>query len=580
MVPRNNPQIFWSRGPWTKDESPSMVANFLVPLKTQIQKARESRLYARFAAHPTLSWLPAVLFSAVCIFVFLTARFSFDFFRHNDYDVLPYAKQYMNPDWLPGDWYLNLKIGYRYAFNTVAGFLSDHLSFHLTKTVGRTLVAGLMALSFTALQRSVRMYALLILPVIAYFVQEQSFFSDESFLLRFEAKCFAYGFALLSLASLMKNRYKLMLASLGAALSFHVLIGIYAGFCTLWVVVIEGEHRRNWKILLKNSYIFFLAGFLGVYAVIVQLFSSSALTSGDIATASHIYVTMRVPHHVYPPSFGPIEIWGVALLKTCIPLVIPLFLGKNPLRQFAIYILSSLALVGIGLAIHHFGKIPLLKYYWFRYPATMIPLGYFVAIASMASMAYRRILTYSMGSAKILKGSSIVVTAVLTIALVGLNARYLHRPQFVTVPKPIPGPTLGEIWQTPITTEVSHPLRDWIQNNTSKDDIFLVDPQMDSFYVVAERARVVSFKHSPQSEKDILEWYRRLLDISGLQSIDKKGFACGPLLRRGYCQLSENQIAGLAEKYNFKYVIHRGCRKKLNFPVALRKWRYTIYRID
>ncbi|MGL5075030.1 MAG: DUF6798 domain-containing protein, partial [Waterburya sp.] len=34
----------------------------------------------------------------------------------NEVDVLPLAKQFVAPDWIPNDWYLNLETNYRALF--------------------------------------------------------------------------------------------------------------------------------------------------------------------------------------------------------------------------------------------------------------------------------------------------------------------------------------------------------------------------------------------------------------------------------------------------------------------------------
>ena len=54
----------------------------------------------------------------------------------------------------------------------------------------------------------------------------------------------------------------------------------------------------------------------------------------------------------------------------------------------------------------------------------------------------------------------------------------------------------------------------WIRNNTEKDTTFLSCPYHIGFYPVAQRAQFVSYKHLPQSEEGIIEWYERMLEVS------------------------------------------------------------------
>ena len=44
---------------------------------------------------------------------------------------------------------------------------------------------------------------------------------------------------------------------------------------------------------------------------------------------------------------------------------------------------------------------------------------------------------------------------------------------------------------------------EWIRHHTDRRATFLIDPTLDTFYVDAERAAFVSFKHAPQAERDL-----------------------------------------------------------------------------
>lgn len=55
----------------------------------------------------------------------------------NEVDVLPLARQFADPNWLPTDWYLNQPPGYRLLFQFLAGNLASRLGFLWTSILGR-----------------------------------------------------------------------------------------------------------------------------------------------------------------------------------------------------------------------------------------------------------------------------------------------------------------------------------------------------------------------------------------------------------------------------------------------------------
>ena len=139
--------------------------------------------------------------------VFLTFRYAFTAFGSNDYDLLPYARQFMDPDWIPRDWYLNLEIDYRCAFNFVAGILCKLLTFTDANTVGRIMIAVLYSVAFYRLARTLKLSSVLIVPLIFILAVEHRFFiANEWFLLKFEAKCFAYALIILSISFLIEKK--------------------------------------------------------------------------------------------------------------------------------------------------------------------------------------------------------------------------------------------------------------------------------------------------------------------------------------------------------------------------------------
>ncbi|MGC1308269.1 MAG: DUF6798 domain-containing protein [Phormidesmis sp.] len=80
-------------------------------------------------------WLTiGVLFSLFSMAMMLEANMG-----GNEVDVLPLARQYAQPDWMPNDWYLNQPPGYRLLFQTLFGTLAKTTGFLATSIIGRLL---------------------------------------------------------------------------------------------------------------------------------------------------------------------------------------------------------------------------------------------------------------------------------------------------------------------------------------------------------------------------------------------------------------------------------------------------------
>src|SRR4051812_36810202 len=96
----------------------------------------------------------------------LIALFGMGELRGNEFDVLPEAKQYVEHGWLPSDWYLNLPIAYRRAFNVPVGLALEVWSFQTVAIAGRALVFASFSAACVAMCRAFRVDLWLCVPWI------------------------------------------------------------------------------------------------------------------------------------------------------------------------------------------------------------------------------------------------------------------------------------------------------------------------------------------------------------------------------------------------------------------------------
>lgn len=124
----------------------------------------------------------------------------------------------------------------------------------------------------------------------------------------------------------------------------------------------------------------------------------------------------------------------------------------------------------------------------------------------------------------------------------------------------------------------------FIKGEIPRDAIILIPPQMTTFRVGTERAIVVDFKTFPFSDKSMIEWYERILDIT--KSQDEKyennfAFVGGngmKDLKKGYESLSEEDILFLKEKYKMDYGVFEK-PKDLDFQIIYENEKFIIYKV-
>lgn len=130
-----------------------------------------------------------------------------------------------------------------------------------------------------------------------------------------------------------------------------------------------------------------------------------------------------------------------------------------------------------------------------------------------------------------------------------------------------------------ITPGTIRPAFDWISANTPQQAQFLVDPSELYFYIYAQRAMLVSWKHSPQSAAAILEWYERLKACNGnVDLADGKGSDPSEEIHTNFYKLDEAQIQNIANLYGINYYVGLA-DQKLSFERVYSDAVYAVYKI-
>ncbi len=505
------------------------------------------------------------------LLVIVAMKFSFRGLILNEVDALPNARQFVEPNWLLNDWYLNLDISYRYLFNTIFGPIVSFFGFTYGALISRFLIYSLLALAFHFFFRTIQLRFPLMLLVVYYFLNHQSLVSGEWIFQGAETKCVAYALVILSLSAFILKDYVYGFALAGAAMSFHVLVGLYAMFCIACALLLNLEsYWQDWRIIIKRSWLFLATGVFGLYAIVSNLLSHG---NTDIIRDSEIYVFYRVPHHLLPAAWeGHRWILNLAL-GTCFFLAIYLISRSRIYRFISAYAMSSVVLFMIGFAIYKLGYFYLLKYYWFRFPDVILPFMGIVLVALVLNdlanghLPFRLFYRIPWSRVQPMLSTGVSVLLILLAAGIVLKSGWQLQEKLRHSISQASSENRKEIF-----------MLEWIKDYTPRDAVFLVDPSMRNFYINAQRAVFVSFKHAPQSEGDIMEWYKRIKLANGNREPKKMGRKSISELKDNFYNLDEDIIKEIAEQYGITYYLGLS-EKPLTFEPVHSVNGYTLYKI-
>lgn len=499
--------------------------------------------------------------------VIIARVFSFNRFVGNEHDVLPFARQFFDRSWLPNDWYLNLTVGYRQVFNYIQGFLIDWLGFLDGAYIGRLLVYLILAIAFFIFFRTIGLRFFLGIIVVYLFLENQSLIAGEWIAGGADPKTVAYAFGLIAFASFFREKYLIGFALAGAALSFHVLIGIYSLFSVVMATILtQGPIKEKIILLIRKSWPFLITGIFGIIAIFQQLLPQAGI---DANKAWQIYVEFRVPHHVLPSAWQGTEWIYILIIASFLFLIVFLVFRKNALKFTSAYALACVTLFIFGLVLFFLDQTSLLRFYWFRYPDVMVPFLSLVVIALLLNgIADLNLSDYPRIPPKIhwvqwmLRYGLPVLFAIFAILLLAESRTYLQ------------GKYQRGLNRKSTKTQVA---LEWINENTPEEAVFLVDPLMNEFYTYAQRARFVSFSHPPQSAPELLEWFDRLTLINGNQKPDippAKG-----KMQESFANLDADLIEQIANEHGVSYYLGRS-GTELPFRLVYQDDTFALYRLD
>ena len=474
--------------------------------------------------------------------------------NYNEMDVIPYAKALYNSSWLITDWYLHLKIPYRFLFSYPVGFLTDSFGFYNTIFFGRLTTYLLFSITIYQLIKTIsiaKFYIVSLIPFLAYAL----FFNDgigagEWIIGGLDTKVFSYISVLLSLTYLLKKNLKWCFIFAALALSFHILIGFYNSYCLFVLLVFEYLNKRvELKKITQNIPFFLIFGTVGFYGIFQQL------TTADFSVLGwETYVNFRVKYHVLPNHFL-IEYWIKFFIFSLLSLWFFIKTKSNYTRLTTLYTLSSTSISIIGLFVFMCFPNHYMKYYFFRFSDAILPL--FTLINIILFTIEKKKTFFESNKNKVIYGSLAIIIA-LTIPKI---SDYFSKEKY-------------SVLKFKNNSSKDIKMMNWVKQNTSKDAVFIVPQENNMFYINYKRPAFVSYKHSPQQNNHLIEWRNRLQLLNKGNELTTK-----EMLFKNYHFLSEEDLFKIKKKYQKVTYILTTKETQLNFPLVYTTEYQNLYQL-
>lgn len=472
----------------------------------------------------------------------------------NESHYLCKVKQVWDPDWLPGDFFLRTADAHP-VFTWTLGWPTRFLSLPAFAWTGRVLTWLALAWAWRGLSHALvsRPWFALLSAAIFVAACDVAAPAGEWMIGGFEAKCPAYVLVLLGLERVARNRWGQAFLLLGAASAFHVLVGGWAVVAVGIAWLLAPGHRQGLCVIwpgLVGGFLLSLGGLIPALAL------NWGAAPGDLHEANWTYVFWRLPHHLDPASWGADRTINRAISAgACLLVWAAAFIA---FRSFAAHrrlggvVVGTALLAGIGCLIA-FGlharpalAAALLRFYWFRLPDVLIPLGFALWMTTFVS-CWRQ---HWVGK------TALVLAMAWAAAQMGLVMRERHG-----------APPRAD-------KDMATDFGDWrdicraARETTPGEARFLAPRMGQTFHWYAQRADVVNWKDIPQDAPSIVWWSQAIRDIFLLDD--------GPEVP--LCDQDAVEVRDLAQHYKATHVITYA-DPPLDLPRVYSNRTYALYRV-
>lgn len=501
--------------------------------------------------------------AAVAVALFAVAALAFalhDNLTSNELDTLLTARRFAEPQYLAGDWFLGLAQGPRRPFQVLLWPLVHAASLPAVSVIGRLAGYAWLALALGRLAARLGIGpAWAVVLGGAYVAMGQSVAGGEWLFGTIESKVAAYGLVLFGLDAWLSGKTTRAAVFMGAAATFHVLVGVQSTLALGLCALLDWPGSPGWKHRAQALGVWLLTALPGL--VIVAQAAGAQVHSNPPVT--WIYVAFRTPHHSDPSTWNlSFRAWAAVVVLGAALAVVPRLRPPQPdLRRLAVFAAATLVPFGAGLA------------------ASAMPNG----------DKFLQLLPFRVGGALAPLIGLLVLGAWLAQLKLPALARWL--PRLAALAVAVSAGSLGyadlQTWRDfPRGGRPSLP-RDqglqlaeaaaWIRDHTLPTTGILAAPTHESIGYLSQRPVVVTYKQTPPSHADVVQWFARIVDLAGGTVPAERGHALLPALDRRFEQLPPPAYLELARKYGSNVLLLR--RTDLPLPVLYRNQTWTVYKI-
>jgi uncharacterized protein DUF6798 len=279
----------------------------------------------------------------------------------------------------------------------------------------------------------------------------------------------------------------------------------FAGFQLLGVAALSGPARRG--LLVQRRILFLL---VGCWALVIP----AALLSSVVVVR---FVQQLFAWRICPQA----DLLAQAAFAAGL---VSIFCDGRP--ALASFDRLGRWLAGLGVAALVLGSVVTGKW-----NATLVVLCLLLAAFVIASGFLRRLGRPGRGALSVA-----VASAALLTALVAANIwRFAHLVRTSNLLSGV-DPGVAELCA-------------WEAAHTAQEALFLTPPQEDELRLRCQRAIVVDWKSNPAVPSEVLEWYKRIEDVTGRRPFRREADL------DGYQELDASRVASLRQRYGIDYVV-------------------------
>ncbi|MFN0122755.1 MAG: DUF6798 domain-containing protein [Blastocatellia bacterium] len=460
----------------------------------------------------------------------------------NHAGLLPVVRRILDPNYLPGDFNIELRLYHHRVFAYLIAGLSMILGemnavillhicgalllafalWHLCETLGLTLPAYLTAGVFLATG----------FLWTGLGLEENDFVGNAEI----QPPLFAHSFILLLTAFLMRARWRAAAFFAGLATLFHLQIG---ATCALMIAPLYVMRLRQFgvKEILRLAALFLVPA-LPALIHLSGMLGRGLLRSGASEYSLPFYIDFRHPHH-----FALMSTAHLLWVSGHVVMVLVTWLWLRNMRRDEaprLFVLVVMSLALVVLSAIHFAD-----YYLLRQDK----------IANIQMIRLSPLLTV-FGTLSVLLVLHVWLNAwqwgevaPLSLLLIFATAWGVHTARDPESPFHLglrPYARYDHAWVR---------MCNWIATNGPRDTAYVTPPGFDGFTYLTHRSCVAEFKINPDGGLHMAEWFERLRDLGGGKLPNEKGLKNRKPLNVALGKLSADQLIAASRKYHAGYAV-------------------------